>query len=222
MTSTPKLETVSTKRQRIAELARQAPPMSFTTLAHHIDLDWLREAYRQTRKDGAVSDQGMSARQYAQDLESNLQSLLGRAKSGTYKAPPVQRVYIPKGKGDETRPIGIPTFEDKVLQRAVVMVLESVYEQDFLDCSYGFRPKRSAHKALQSFRDQMMAMRGGWVLELDIQKFFDNLDHVQLREMLGMRIRDGVLNRLIGKWLNAGVLEDGCLHKPSKPIPQRS
>ena len=220
MTSTPRLDSVSTKRRRIATLAKQAPTMSFTTLAHHIDLDWLREAYRLTRKDGAVGPDGRTAADYAVDLEANLRSLLDRAKSGTYKAPPVRRVHIPKGKGSETRPIGIPTFEDKVLQRAVAMVLESVYEQDFLDCSYGFRPRRSAHQALESFRDQMMAMRGGWVLEVDIRKFFDTLDHARLREMLSLRIRDGVLKRLIGKWLKAGVLEDGCLHRPKAGSPQ--
>lgn len=220
MTSTPRLDSVSTKRQRIATLARQAPTMSFTTLAHHIDLDWLREAHRLTRKNGAVGVDGQTAEAYGANMEANLQSLLNRAKSGAYKAPPVRRVHIPKGKGDETRPIGIPTFEDKILQRAVTMVLESIYEQDFLDCSYGFRPGRSPHQALQAFREQMMAMRGGWVLELDIRKFFDNLDHAHLREMLSRRIRDGVLKRLIGKWLKAGVLEDGCLHRPKAGSPQ--
>ena len=220
MTGTPRLDSVSTKRQRIATLAKQAPTMSFTTLAHHIDLDWLREAYRLTRKDGAAGTDGQTAADYAVNLEANLRSLLDRAKSGTYKAPPVRRVHIPKGKGNETRPIGIPTFEDKVLQRAVTMVLESVYEQDFLDCSYGFRPGRSPHQALQSFREQMMAMRGGWVLEVDIRKFFDHLGHGHLREMLSRRIRDGVLKRLIGKWLKAGVLEDGCLHRPKAGSPQ--
>ena len=220
MTSTSRLETVSTKRQRIAKQAREAPTMSFTTLAHYIDLDWLREAYRLTRKSGAVGTDGQSAADYAKDLESNLQSLLNRAKSGTFKAPPVRRVHIPKGKGGETRPIGIPTFEDKVLQRAVAMVLESVYEQDFLDCSFGFRPNRSPHQALRSFRDQIMGMRGGWVVELDIQKFFDHLDHSHLREMLSLRVRDGVLKRLIGKWLKAGVLENGCVHRPKSGSPQ--
>jgi group II intron reverse transcriptase/maturase len=194
--------------------------MSFTTLAHHIDLDWLREAFRLTRKDGAAGVDGQTAATYAADLEANLRSLLDRAKSGTYKAPPVRRVHIPKGKGTETRPIGIPTFEDKILQRAVAMVLESVYEQDFLDCSYGFRPGRSPHQALQSFREQMMAMRGGWVLEVDIRKFFDHLDHAHLREMLSRRIRDGVLRRLIDKWLKAGVLEEGRLHRPQAGSPQ--
>jgi len=194
--------------------------MRLTTLAHHIDVEWLREAYRRTRKDAAAGVDGQTAEAYAANLEENLQSLLDRAKSGTYWAPPVRRVHIPKGRSGETRPIGIPTFEDKVLQRAVVMVLEAVYEQDFLDCSYGFRPGRSAHQALEAFRDQTMAIHGGWVLELDIQKFFDTLDHAQLREFLRLRVRDGVLKRLIDKWLKAGVLEEGRLSRPEAGSPQ--
>jgi RNA-directed DNA polymerase len=118
MAGTPSPTTVSTKLQRIATLARQAPDMAFTTLAHHIDLKWLQEAYRRTRKDGAVGVDGQTAKKYAEDLEANLQSLLNRAKSGDYRAPPVRRVHIPKGDGKSTRPLGIPTFEDKVLQRA--------------------------------------------------------------------------------------------------------
>ena len=169
--SVPKLTSVSTKQQRIAMLARQGPQMAFTSLAHHIDIEWLREAYGRTRKDGAVGVDGQTAQEYGANLEASLQSLLDRAKSGTYFAPPVRRVHIPKGTGNETRPIGIPTFEDKVLQRAVVMVLESVYEQDFLNCSYGFRPKRSPHQALESFWEQMMAMKGGWIVEVDIRNF---------------------------------------------------
>ena len=141
----PSSETVSTKLQRIAKLSREAPDMAFTSLSHHIDIEWLREAYRRTRKDGAPGVDGQTAAEYEAGLEANLQSLLYRAKSGTYRAPPVKRVHIPKGVGVETRPIGIPTFEDKILQRAVVMGLEAVYEQDFLACSYGFRPGRSAH-----------------------------------------------------------------------------
>jgi retron-type reverse transcriptase len=165
MTETSSSEIVCTKLERIAELARQAPTMVLTTLAHHIDMDWMREAHRRTRKDGAPGVDLQTAEQYAEHLEDNLQSLLDRAKAGTYRAPPVRRVHIPKGNG-ETRPIGIPTFEDKVLQRAVAMVLEAVYEQDFLDCSYGFRPGRSAHQALQKLWDKAMAMKGGWVLEV--------------------------------------------------------
>ena len=172
MANTPRLDSVSTKRQRIAELARDAPEMVFTSLAHHIDMHVLRAAYAATRKDGAVGLDGQTAADYAVHLEANLQSLLDRFKSGQYVAPPVRRVHIPKGDGRKTRPIGIPTFEDKVLQRAVVMVLESVYEQDFRDCSFGFRPGRSAHQALQHLWEQTMVMGGGWVIDLDIQGFF--------------------------------------------------
>jgi group II intron reverse transcriptase/maturase len=194
--------------------------MGFTSLAYHIDIDWLREAYRRTRRDGATGVDGQTADDYAANLEANLQALLNRAKSGSYRAPPVRRVHIPKGTGNETRPIGIPTFEDKVLQRAVVMVLEAVYEQDFLDCSYAFRPGRSAHQALQALWQQTMDIGGGWIIEVDIRKFFDTLDHAHLRELLQRRVRDGVLNRLIGKWLNAGVLEEGVLTHPEAGTPQ--
>jgi len=212
---------VSTKQERIAALAKQSPQMAFTSLAYLMDIDWLKEAYRRTRKDGAVGVDGMTAEEYEQDLEGNLQRLLDRAKSGTYQAPPVRRVHIPKGGSTtETRPIGIPTLEDKILQRAVVMLLEPIYERDFLDCSYGFRPGRSAHEALKSFRDQLMSCRGGCVLEVDIRKFFDNLDHGHLRQFLQRRVRDGVLLRLIGKWLNAGVMEDGSVSYPDAGSPQ--
>lgn len=212
--------TISTKLQRIAELARQMPGRALTNLSHHIDVEWLTEAYRRTRKDGATGVDGTTAAQYAANLEDNLRSLLERAKSGTYRAPPVRRVHIPKGTGKETRPLGIPTFEDKVLQRAVAMVLEAVYEQDFMPCSFGFRPGRSAHQALQALWDATMKMSGGWVIEVDIRKYFDSIDHARLREILCQRVRDGVLVRLIGKWLNAGVMEEGRLSHPEAGTPQ--
>src|SRR5947207_10427722 len=193
---------VSTKQERIATLAKQSPQMAFTSLGHLLDLEWLKEAYQRTRKDGAVGVDGVTAEEYEQDLEGNLQRLLDRAKSGTYHAPPVRRVHIPKaGSPTETRPLGIPTLEDKVLQRAVVMALEPIYEQDFLDCSYGFRPGRSAHQALDALWQQVMAMGGCWLVEVDIRKFFDTLDHAHLRELLRQRVRDGVLLRLIYTWL---------------------
>lgn len=221
MPETPSSETISTKQQRIATLAKQAPQLAFTTLSHHLDLAWLREAYRRTRKSGAVGVDGQTARDYEQDLEANLQSLLDRVKSGRYKAPPVRRVHIPKGGSTtETRPIGIPTFEDKLLQRAVAMILEPIYEQDFLDCSYGFRPGRSAHQALDAVWHHLMNLHGGTVLEIDIRKFFDHLDHRQLRTFLRRRIRDGVLLRLIGKWLKAGVMEDGQWTRSDRGSPQ--
>ena len=220
MAGASKPDYVLTKQQRIAELAKQSPEMGFTSLAHHIDLRWLYEAYLRTRPDGATGVDGQTRADYSAKLWDNLQSLLDRAKSGTYRAPPVKRVHIPKGTSGDTRPIGIPTFEDKVLQRAVVMVLEAVYEQDFLNCSYGFRPRRSAHQALDALWQQTMGLGGGWVLEVDIRKFFDTLDRAHLRELLRHRIRDGVLLRLIGKWLNAGVLEDGSISLPDAGTPQ--
>ena len=220
MRETSSSSTVSTRIERIAKLAREMPDVALTTLAHHIDMDWLREAYRRTRKDGARGVDGQSAEQYEERLEENLRSLLDRAKAGTYRAPPVRRVHIPKGDGSQTRPIGIPTFEDKVLQRAVAMLLEAVYEQSFHDFSYGFRPGRSAHHACQTLQNASVTMAGGWVLEVDIKKFFDTLDHGHLREILSQRVRDGAVLRLIGKWLNAGVMEGVALSHPEAGTPQ--
>ena len=221
MPGTPRPDPVSTKRRRIAELARNAPDMAFTNLAHHIDIDWLLEAYRQTRKDGAVGVDGQTAADYEANLKGNLQDLLNRAKSGTYAAPPVRRAYIPKaGSPGETRPLGIPTFEDKLLQRAVLMALEPVYEADFQDASHGFRPNRGAHTAIGSLWQQAMKLGGGWIVGVDLRKFFDTIDHGHLREFLKRRVRDGVILRLIGKWLNAGVLEDGAVTVPDDGTPQ--
>ena len=191
--------------------------MAFTSLSHHVDIEFLHEAHLRVRKDGAVGIDGQTAAEYAVRLEENLQSLLGRFKSGIYQAPPVKRVYIPKGDGSgRKRPLGIPTFEDKILQRAVAMVLEAVYEQDFLDCSYGFRPGRSAHQALEAVWKGLMDMGGGWVIDLDIQSFYDTLDHGHLRSFLDRRVRDGVLRRMIGKWLKAGVLEEGSVRRSAE------
>ena len=219
MTSRPRLISISTKQARIATLAKQIQGTAITSLSHHMDLEWLREAFRRTRKDGAVGVDGQTADDYAENLEGNLQSLLDRVKSGTYRAPPVRRVHIPKGDGSETRPIGIPTFEDKLLQRAVVMLLEPVYEQEFYDFSYGFRPRRSAHDALEALDRGLRDMGGGWVLDVDIRSFFDTLDKGKLRDLLRLRVVDGVVVRLVGKWLRAGVLEDGVVRHPATGTP---
>jgi group II intron reverse transcriptase/maturase len=214
-------EIISTRQEKLAELARIEPKLVLTTLAHHIDEMWLREAYRRTRKDGAVGVDGVTAAQYEADLEANLASLLERFKSGRYRAPAVRRVHIPKsGKAGKTRPIGIPTLEDKVLQRAVLMVLEPIYEEDFLDCSYGFRPGRSAHQALDALWQGLMAMGGGWIIDLDIQSFFDDVDWGHLRRFLDQRVRDGVIRRAIDKWLKAGVMESGEVSHPERGTPQ--
>lgn len=217
---TPDPGSVSTKLLRIAELAKRAEGRAFNSLAHFIDIDWLREAHGRTRTTGATGVDGQTAEEYTANLEENLRSLLDRAKSGAYRAPPVRRVHIPKGDGSKTRPIGVPTFEDKILQRAVAMVLEAVWETEFVDGSYGFRPGRSAHQALESLWKQSMRIGGGWVIDADIRGFFDTLDHARLMEMLRQRVQDGVLLRLVGKWLNAGVMEDGQVTHPETGTPQ--
>lgn len=219
MTETASSSNISTKLDRIAKMARDNPGKAMTTLAHHIDLAWLYEAHRRTRKDGARGVDGKSGVEYAEKLEENLHSLLDRAKSGAYRAPPVRRVYIPKDR-NEKRPLGVPTFEDKVLQRAIAMLLEAIYEQDFLDCSFGFRPGRSARDALETIRTAAVMSAGGWVVEIDIRKFFDSVDRGVLQEVLRQRVRDGVVLRLIAKWLKAGVMEDGMVMYPASGTPQ--
>jgi RNA-directed DNA polymerase len=214
-----KPDSVSTKQARIAELARKNPSMAFTSLNHHLDVALLRYAYELTRKDGAVGIDGQTAADYEEDLEGNLERLLGRIKSGTYQAPPVRRAYIPKADGS-MRPLGIPTFEDKVAQRAIVLLLEPIYEHDFLPCSYGFRPGRSAHDALRDLRSAIMGGGIRWVLDVDLRRYFDTIDHGRLRAFLGRRVTDGVVRRMIDKWLKAGVLEEGAIKRSDVGTPQ--
>lgn len=188
MSETQGFVNVFTKLRRIAILARENPQLAFTSLNHCLDLELLREAFHKTRKNGAPGVDGQTWHDYEANLEVNLQALLERAKSGSYQAPPVRRVYIPKGGSPtEKRPIGIPTIEDKVLQRAVLMILEVIYERDFYNCSFGFRRGRSAHEALDTFWRQAMGSSSQWVLEVDIRKCFDTLDHGHLRELLRLR-----------------------------------
>ena len=190
-----------------------------TSLHHLIDGEWMREAYRRTRKDGATGIDGVTAADYEKDLEANLESLLDRIKSGSYHAPPVRRHYIPKADGTK-RPLGIPTFEDKVAQRAILMLLEPICEADFLPCSYGFRPGRSAHDSLNALRTGIIEQRQRWVIDADISKYFDSITHSHLRSFLDLRIKDGVVRRMIDKWLKAGVLEEGTVHRPVAGTPQ--
>ena len=220
MTETTSLDPISPRLQRIAAIAEAHPDEPLNPLAHFIDEYWLAEAYLRTRKDGAPGVDGQTARDYARDLVSNIYSLRDRAKSGTYWAPPVRKAEIPKGDGSETRTLGIPTFEDKILQRAVAMVLEAVYEREFHEGSYGFRPGRSAHQALRATWQSLMDMGGGWVLEIDIRKFFDEVDHDQLRAILRKRVNDGDILRLITKWLKAGSLEEEGSRRLRQGTPQ--
>ena len=190
-----------------------------TALGHHLDLNWMSEAYRRVRKDAAPGVDGQTVAGYGENLVENLRDLLDRAKSGSYKAPPVKRGYVPKNE-KEDRPIGLPTVEDKVLQRAVASIIEPIYEQEFLPFSFGFRPGRSQHQALDYLREQCFEQRVQWVLEVDLRKFFDTVGHREMRELLGRRVQDGVINRLVAKWLKAGVLEKGNVSYPERGTPQ--
>lgn len=212
-------ESVSTKQARIATLARSNPKLVLTSLNHYLDIEWLQYAYKLTRKDGATGIDGQTAADYEKDLEANLQSLLDRIKSGSYKAPAVRRAHIPKADGS-TRPLGIPTFEDKVAQRAIVLLLEPIYEVDFQPCSYGFRRGKSAHMALREIRNQIMDCTIRWILDVDIRHYFDTIDHQRLREFLDRRVVDGVVRKMIDKWLKAGVLEGGQVIHPETGTPQ--
>jgi len=214
-----KPESVSTKQERIAMLAKGNPTMALTTLGHYIDYEWVKYAYDCTRKDGAVGVDGQTGEAYAANLEQNLRGLIDRLKSGSYRAPPVRRHYIEKADGSK-RGLGIPSFEDKVAQRAIVLLLEPIYEVDFSDCSYGYRRGHSAHEALQAIWSGITKNGGRWVLDVDVRKFFDSIDHAKLREFLARRVTDGVVRKLIDKWLKAGVLEEGQLSFSETGTPQ--
>lgn len=210
-----------TKQRRIAQAAEKHSGKSLTSVAHHIDVQWMYCAYEWTRRDGAAGIDGVTAAEYEVGLWEKLKNLVELLKSGNYRAPPVKRVYIPKaGSSTEKRPIGIPTYEDKILQRAIVMALEPIVEREFYDFSYGFRPRKSAHMALERIWKESMGMNGGYVIDMDISKYFDTIDHKLLREMLRRRVSDGVITRVIGKWLNAGVMDGGKREYPGKGTPQ--
>jgi RNA-directed DNA polymerase len=220
MTDTQRSDYVSTVQQRIAELARERPKECFTALNHYLTVDWLKAAFERVKRDSAPGVDGQSWEEYWQGLEKNLPDLLDRVKSGSYLAPPVKRVHIPKGDGKETRGIGMPTIEDKLLQRAIAMLLEPIFEQDFKPFSYGFRPGRSAHQALAWIWSQCTNQGIRWILEVDIRKYFDTLKKAWLRKFLDRRVRDGVVRRLIDKWLAAGVWEKGQISYPEDGTPQ--
>ena len=213
------LTSVLTRQQHIAEVAKRYAGTPMTTLSHHMDEYFLREAFSRLNKDSAKGCDGVSVKEYGKELNKHLPDLLERAKSGRFKAPPVKRAFIPKNE-KEQRPIGIPTTESKLLERAVVMLLEPVYENDFYDCSYGFRPNRSPHKALDALRESLVRMKGGWILDVDIRKYFDTIPHAPLREILRKRVKDKVILRLIGKWLKAGVQHEDVVTYSEEGTPQ--
>jgi group II intron reverse transcriptase/maturase len=211
---------VLTKRQRIATIAKQHIGEPLTLLHHYIDEAWLRAAYYSLRKDSAPGIDRQTWEEWGENLAENVKSLLNRAKSGSYKAPAVRRAEIPKPGSKEKRKLGIPTIEDKVLQKGVLMILEPIYELEFYDFSFGFRSGKSQHQALDYLWQGIMRNRIQWIIDLDIRKFFDTVKHEILHKLLGKRVRDGVITRLIGKWLKAGVLQDGSICYSDEGTPQ--
>lgn len=219
MGDTLRSQTISTKLQEIAEQAARHKDRVFTTLAHLIDEDFLAEAFDRIRVGGAPGVDNVTWAEYAKNLPANLRELHTRLRSGRYVAPAVKRVWIDKEDGKK-RPLGIPILEDKVVQKAVHMLLSAIYEQDFHEFSYGFREGRSAHQAIASFRDKVTAHHIQWIVDADVTRFFDTVDHECLRTILKQRVNDGVIIRLIGKWLKAGILEEGKLTYPEEGTPQ--
>src|SRR3989449_1053534 len=199
----------SSALERVRQVAQQDRKQRFTALLHHVyDVGRLRTAYLALKRDAAAGVDGETWRHYGEALEANLQDLSGRLKRGAYRAQPVRRAYIPKTDGRQ-RPRGVPTLEDKIVQRAVVEVLSAIYETDFLGFSYGFRRGRSQHQALDALTVGITMKKVNWVLDADLRSFFDTLEHGWLVRFIEHRIADRRVVRLIQKWLRAGVLEDG-------------
>jgi RNA-directed DNA polymerase len=206
---TPSREGVSSGLERVRQAAGRDRKQRFTALLHHVyDVEGLRTAYYALKRDAAAGIDGETWQHYGEGLEKHLQDLAGRLQRGAYRAKPVRRAYIPKADG-RLRPLGVPALEDKLVQRAVVTVLNAIYEVDFLGFSYGFRPGRSPHQALDALTVGITTKKVNWVLDADIRGFFDTLDHGWLVKFVEHRVADRRVVRLIQKWLNAGVLEEG-------------
>ncbi|MHB8290722.1 MAG: group II intron reverse transcriptase/maturase [Acidimicrobiales bacterium] len=210
---------VSSRLDRVREVARRDKDARFTALLHHVDLDRLWKAYVAIRPQAAPGIDGVTWDSYGENLRENLEALLERVHSGAYRASPSRRAYIEKADG-RLRPLGIATLEDKILQRAVVEVLNAIYEEDFLGFSYGFRPGRSPHDALDALTVGIERKKVNWVLDADVKEFFTNLDHDWLAKFVEHRIADKKVLRLIRKWLNAGVIEDGTWTASETGAPQ--
>lgn len=212
---------MSTGLRTVAERAKREPAGRFHSLAHLIDEELLAGVYRRLRGDAAVGVDGITKEQYGQEQQSNLRDLHERLRTKRYRHQPIRRVHIPKEKG-RTRPIGISVTEDKVVQGALREVLQAIYEQDFLDCSYGFRPGRSAHDAVRALTRAVDGGEANWILEFDVVSFFDSVDRKHLMEMLQRRVADGSILRLVGKCLHVGVLDGAEFTEPSVGTVQGS
>ena len=217
---TPSREDAPSALERVRQAASKDKETRFTALLHHIyNLETLRTAYLGLKKEAAPGVDGETWRHYGEALEDNLQDLSHRLKRGAYRAKPVRRTYIPKGDGRQ-RPLGVPVLEDKIVQRATVEVLNAIYETDFLGFSYGFRPGRSQHNARDALYTGVLTKKVNWVLDVDIRGFFDTIAHEWLVKFVEHRIADRRVVRLIQKWLNAGVLEDGKRIRVEEGTPQ--
>jgi RNA-directed DNA polymerase len=212
---------VSPQLLKVAERAKREPEAKFHSLAHLIDVAALKRAYGRIRKDAAVGVDGITKEEYGQDLEARLEDLHERLKAMRYRHQPIRRVHIPKDNG-KTRPIGISTIEDKIVQDSIREALEAVYEQTFRDCSFGFRPGRRAHDALKVIDRAAIQGRANWILEADIMSFFDSVDRRLLMEMISERVPDGAIQRLVGKCLNVGVLDGDSFTNPDEGTTQGS
>ena len=211
--------TVSTKLAQIAKQSKCDPAMVFTTLAHLMDEDFLTEAFHQLRKDAAAGIDQMTVEEYKGNLRENIAELHRKLVSREYRAQPARRVWIPKGDGGQ-RPLAILVLEDKIVQRAVAMLLEAIYEPHFYDFSCGFRRHFSAHTALIYLRQQCLELGINWIIDADIRKFFDTINWTHLRAVLQKRVNDGTLLRLIGMWMHVGVLEEGQVVRSEDGTPQ--
>jgi len=212
---------MSTQLDQIVGKAKSDPKLRFTSLAHLLTPGFLKETWKQMNRRGASGIDGETGKEFEQDLDTRVQDLCERLRRGVYRAPPVRRVEIPKGPGKAgTRPLGIPTVEDRLLQRAVARILESVYEADFLDCSYGFRPGRNPHGALRTLRRIIVTKKVGHLFEADIRGYFNHIQHEWLQKMVAHRIADPVILRLIGKWLKAGFMAGGVVTRTDEGSPQ--
>lgn len=212
---------MSTGLQRVVDRARRHPEERILSLAHRIDVPALERAYHRLRKDAAVGVDGVTKAEYGRDLEDNLRDLHERLRTKRWRHQPIRRVHIPKS-GGKSRPIGISTTEDKMVQDTIREVLEAIYEQDFLDCSHGFRPGRRAHDALRAFHRAVDRGEANWIIEADIVSFFDSLDRAKLMEMLRTRVADESYLRLIGKCLHVGVLDGEEYSEPDRGTAQGS
>jgi group II intron reverse transcriptase/maturase len=210
---------VSSELGRVRQVARKDKDVRFTALLHHVTVERLEEAYRAIRPGAAPGVDGVTWRDYGLDLEANLRDLHARVHRGAYRAKPSRRSYIPKPDG-RLRPLGVASLEDKIVQRAVVGVLNAIYEQDFVGFSYGFRPGRSPHQALDALATGIKRRKVNWVLDADIRDYFTSLDHSWLERFLGHRIADRRVLHLIQKWLRAGVVEDGQWSETDQGTPQ--